>query len=32
VLEVRVPKPEQAKPRRIAVGGSDQATIEGTAA
>ncbi len=31
VLEVHVPKPEQAKPRRISIGGSDQKTIEGTA-
>jgi HSP20 family protein len=32
VLEVRVPKPEQAKPRRIEIGlGSEQKTIEGTA-
>jgi HSP20 family protein len=30
VLEVRVPKPEEQKPRRIPVGGSDQAAIEGT--
>lgn len=31
VLEVRVPKPEQAKPQRvqIAVGGSEPQTIEG---
>jgi HSP20 family protein len=32
VLEIRVPKPEQAKPRRIQVGGSEQATIEGSKA
>lgn len=32
VLEIRVPKPEQAKPRRIEIGGGDQATIEGSAA
>ena len=33
VLEIHVPKPEQAKPRRIEVGGgSEQKTIEGTAA
>ena len=33
VLEVHVPKPEQPKPRRIEIGGSDgeQATIEGSA-
>jgi HSP20 family protein len=30
VLEVRVPKPEEAKPRRIAIGGSEQGAIEGT--
>ena len=32
VLEVRVPKPEQRKPRRISigVGGSEPATIEGS--
>jgi HSP20 family protein len=32
VLEVHVPKPEQAKPRRIEIGAGDgeQATIEGT--
>ena len=30
VLEIRVPKPEQAKPRRIQIGGGDQATIEGS--
>ena len=29
VLEVRVAKPEQPKPRRIQVGGGQQATIEG---
>ena len=29
VLEVRVTKPEQPKPRRIQVGGGQQATIEG---
>jgi HSP20 family protein len=29
VLEVRVRKPEQPKPRRIQVGGGEQATIEG---
>ena len=32
VLEIRVPKPEQAKPRRIQVGSGDQATIEGSKA
>jgi HSP20 family protein len=31
VLEVRVSKPEQSKPRRIQVGGGEQKTIEGTA-
>jgi HSP20 family protein len=31
VLEIRVPKPEQAKPRRIQIGGGEQATIEGSA-
>ena len=31
VLEVRVAKPEQPKPRRIEIGGGDQKTIEGTA-
>ena len=30
VLEIRVPKPAQAKPRRISIGG-EQAAIEGTA-
>jgi HSP20 family protein len=32
VLEVRVPKPEQRKPRKVAIsvgGGSDQPAIEG---
>jgi HSP20 family protein len=29
VLEVRVTKPEQPKPRRIQIGGGGQATIEG---
>jgi HSP20 family protein len=29
VLEVRVPKPEERKPRRIEIGGSGQQTIEG---
>jgi HSP20 family protein len=28
VLEVRVPKPEERKPRRIAIGGSDATAIE----
>ena len=28
VLEVRIPKPEQRKPRRIAIGETQQATIE----
>ena len=32
VLEIRVPKPEQAKPRRIQIGGSERATIEGSKA
>ena len=31
VLEVRVQKPEQPKPRRIQIGGGEQATIEGKA-
>src|SRR3712207_4615024 len=32
VLEIHVPKPEQAKPRRIEIGGSSETqTIEGTA-
>jgi HSP20 family protein len=31
VLEVHVPKPETAKPRRIEIGGSGPATIEGDA-
>jgi HSP20 family protein len=30
VLEVRVPKPEQAKPRRISIGVGKDAAIEGT--
>jgi HSP20 family protein len=29
VLEVRIPKPEERKPRRIEIGGSAQKTIEG---
>jgi HSP20 family protein len=32
VLEIRVPKPEQAKPRRIQIGDGEQATIEGSKA
>jgi HSP20 family protein len=32
VLEIRVPKPEQAKPRRIQIGVGDNATIEGSKA
>ena len=31
VLEVHVAKPEAPKPRRIQIGGGEQATIEGTA-
>ena len=31
VLSVRIPKPEKVKPRRIAIGGGDQAAVEGTA-
>lgn len=31
VLELHVAKPEQAKPRRIEIGGSEEKTIEGTA-
>ena len=31
VLEVHVRKPEQTKPRRIPLGGTEQATIEGSA-
>ena len=31
VLEIRVAKPEQAKPRRIQIGAGSQATIEGEA-
>ena len=30
VLEIRVPKPEEQKPKRIPLGGSDQKTIEGS--
>ena len=29
VLEIRIPKPEERKPRRIEIGGSEQKTIEG---
>jgi HSP20 family protein len=29
VLEIRVPKPEARKPRRIEIGGADRQTIEG---
>ena len=29
VLEVRIPKPEERKPRRIEIGGAEQQTIEG---
>ena len=29
VLEIRIPKPEQRKPRRIEIGGAAQQTIEG---
>jgi HSP20 family protein len=32
VLEVRIPKPEERKPRKIAIGGASDRTIEGTAA
>jgi HSP20 family protein len=28
VLEVRIPKPEERKPRRISIGGASQQTIE----
>jgi HSP20 family protein len=31
VLEIRVPKPEQPKPRRIQIGAGENATIEGAA-
>ena len=31
VLSVRIPKPAQVKPRRIAIGGGEQAAVEGTA-
>jgi HSP20 family protein len=30
VLEIRVPKPEEPKPKRIPLGGSEQKTIEGS--
>jgi HSP20 family protein len=29
VLEIRIPKPEERKPRRIEIGATDQKTIEG---
>lgn len=32
VLEVRIPKPAERKPRRISIGGNEPAAIEGTAA
>jgi HSP20 family protein len=32
VLEVRIPKPEERKPRKISIGGGSQNTIEGKAA
>ncbi len=32
VLEVRIPKPEERKPRRIQIGATDQPTLEGSAA
>jgi len=32
VLEVRIPKPEERKPRRIHIGATDQRTLEGSAA
>jgi HSP20 family protein len=32
VLEVRIPKPEARKPRKIQIGGSDTKTIEGSPA
>ena len=31
VLEIRVPKPEEPKPRRIQIGGGERAKIEGNA-
>ena len=30
VLEIRIPKPEERKPRRISIGGNGHKTIEGT--
>jgi HSP20 family protein len=32
VLEVRIPKPEQRKPRKISISGGEPRTIEGAAA
>ncbi len=32
VLEVRIPKPEERKPRRIHIGATDQRTLEGSPA
>ena len=32
VLEVRIPKPAERKPRRISIGGTEPAAIEGSAA
>jgi len=32
VLEVTIPKPEERKPRKIAIGGSEAKTLEGSAA
>ena len=32
VLEVRIPKPAERKPRRISIGGNEPAAIEGSAA
>ena len=32
VLEVRIPKPAERKPRRISIGGTEPAAIEGNAA
>jgi HSP20 family protein len=32
VLEIRIPKPEERKPRRIAIGGNGHKTIEGSTA
>jgi HSP20 family protein len=31
VLEVRIPKPEQRKPRRVAINGNEPAAVEGSA-